>query len=93
MRCISLVPSPMHSSGASRYKPLDVEFLRIAVGAVDAHGFDAVLERRFGGEVLRHAGFHVAALAAVEARAAASSVSSRAACARVAISPSFSWIA
>src|SRR5258708_13791049 len=47
-------------------EPLDVVFLRIAVGAVDAHGLRAVLERRLRSEVLRHAGLHIAALAAIE---------------------------
>ena len=55
MRCISLVPSPMTSKRRIAIQALDVEFLRIAVGAVNAHGFDAVLQRRFGGEVFRHA--------------------------------------
>ena len=49
-------------------EPLDVVFLRIAVGAVDAQRLGRVLERGLGGEILRHAGFHVAALAAVEGR-------------------------
>src|SRR5262249_6014145 len=47
-------------------EPLDVVLLGIAVGAVDAHGFDAVLQRRLRREVLGHAGLEVAALAAVE---------------------------
>ena len=47
-------------------EPLDVVFLGIAVGAMDAHRFGAVLQRRLGGEVLGHAGLHVAAVAAVE---------------------------
>src|SRR5262249_61110683 len=45
---------------------LDVVLLGIAVGAVDAHGFDAVLQRRLRREVLGHAGLEIAALAAVE---------------------------
>src|SRR5580692_6191368 len=47
-------------------EPLDVVFLGIAVGAVDAHRLGAVLERGFRGEVLGHARLHVAALAAIE---------------------------
>ena len=33
---------------------------------MDAHGLGGVLQRGLGGELLRHAGFHVAALAAIE---------------------------
>src|SRR5919106_5542276 len=44
---------------------LDRKLLRIAIGAVDAHRLDAVLERGFGREILGHAGFYVAALAAI----------------------------
>src|SRR5712692_429099 len=44
---------------------LDHEFLRVAVAAVDAQRLVRVLERRLGGEELRHAGLHVAALAPV----------------------------
>src|SRR5262245_24525707 len=44
---------------------LDVELLGVAVGAVDAHRLEAVLERGFGGEELGHAGFHVATPARV----------------------------
>src|SRR6202011_2746916 len=47
-------------------QPLDVELPGIAVGAVDAHALDRVFQRRLAGEIFRHAGFHVAALAAVE---------------------------
>src|SRR6185437_4483311 len=45
---------------------LDVVLLRVAVGAVNAHRFRRILERRFRGEELRHAGFEIAAFAAVE---------------------------
>src|SRR5262249_26463230 len=36
------------------------------VGAVNAHALDGILERRLAREILCHARFHVAALAAVE---------------------------
>src|SRR6185436_19247146 len=44
---------------------LDVELLGISIGAVDAHGFERVLHRRFRGRVLGHTGLHVAAAALV----------------------------
>src|SRR5688572_33466657 len=44
---------------------LDVELLRIAVSAVDAHRLEAVLERSFGRVKFRHARFEIAAPAAV----------------------------
>src|SRR6185312_6353631 len=47
------------------HQPFDREFLRVAVRAVDAHRFERVLEARFGGEVFRHAGLHVAAPARI----------------------------
>src|SRR5215472_16049621 len=47
-------------------QPLDVVLLGIAVGAMDTHRFDTVLQRRLGSEVLGHAGLEVAALAAIE---------------------------
>src|SRR3546814_1223226 len=47
---------------------LDVEFLGVAIGAVDAHRLGRVLQRGFGREQLRHARLHVAALAAVVGR-------------------------
>src|SRR5688572_31099588 len=44
---------------------LDVELLRVAVRAVDPHRFEAVLDRGFGREELRHARLEIAALAGV----------------------------
>src|SRR3546814_6583662 len=44
---------------------LDRELLGIAVAAMHPHGFHGVGDRRLGGEQLRHAGLHVAALALV----------------------------
>src|SRR5687768_10509576 len=44
---------------------LNVEFLRVAISAVDAHRLEAVLQRRLGREKLRHAGFEIAAPAGV----------------------------
>src|SRR6202030_1980605 len=52
--------------GSVAVEPLDVEFLGVAVGAVNTHALDRVLERGLAGEKLRHPGLHVAALAAVE---------------------------
>src|SRR6266581_636809 len=46
-------------------KALDREFLRVAVAAMNPQRFMGILEGRLGGEVFRHAGLHVAALAAV----------------------------
>ena len=68
MRCSSLVPSPMHKQRRVAVIALDVELLRIAVGAVDAHRLGGVGERGLGGGVLRHPGFHVAAPALVVGR-------------------------
>jgi hypothetical protein len=59
---------------------------------MDAHALLGIRDRGFRREILRHAGLKVAALAAIIG-AGASSVSSRAARARVTISPSFNWIA
>ena len=44
---------------------LDVELLGVAVGAVEAHRFEAVEERGLGREELGHARFEVAALSAL----------------------------
>jgi len=41
---------------------LDIEFTRIAIGAVNAHAFEAVGQRRLGSKQLGHARLHVAAL-------------------------------
>src|SRR5262249_59202573 len=43
--------------------PLGTELERIAVAAVDAHTVERVLLRSLGGEVLRHTGLEVGALA------------------------------
>src|SRR6266568_8385176 len=71
--------------GGVAIQPLDVVFPGVAVGAVNPHALGPIFERGLAGEIFRHAGFHVAALAAVEGAG-----SSRAARARVAISPSLS---
>src|SRR6516165_7541949 len=47
-------------------KTFDVEFLRVAIGAVDAHTLNRIFQRSFAGKIFGHAGFHVAALAAIE---------------------------
>src|SRR6516162_6907067 len=44
---------------------LDGELLRIAVAAMDAHRFEADIDRRLGRKELGHPGLHVAALAFV----------------------------
>src|SRR5687768_12341418 len=51
--------------GRVAHQALDRVLLGIAVGAVDAHGLERVLQSGLGGEVFRHAGLHVAAPALV----------------------------
>ena len=91
-RWISLVPSPITMSGASRYSRSTGQLGGVAHAAVDPHRLGGQLERRLAGEELGHAGLDVATQPGHLAFGRVPRRQPRR-LSRVAMSASFSWMA